>query len=251
MRRFFISEEQARNAETTGTVSLCGSDVNHIAHVLRMRRGDAVMLSATDGTEYTCEIETISDREVCCRVRDAKKNGTEPVARVILIQGLPKGEKTDWIVQKGVELGASELRFTVMERTVVRFASEKGGEKKTGRWQRIAEEAAKQCGRGTVPAVTLQKDFAHAIADLPADSVRLIAYENEEEQSLKQVLSQLQKEKSRTIAVIIGPEGGIAPGEYEDAVRSGFSSVSLGKRILRTETAGMAVLSAIRYEFED
>lgn len=251
MRRFFISEEQGKQAQN-GSVLLTGSDVNHIVHVLRMRKGDSLALSTTDGRELLCKIGDISDQNVLCNVCDIRQNETEPRVRVTLLQGIPKGEKMELILQKSVELGVCNILPAQMERTVVRFHTEQDAAKKQLRWQKIAEEASKQCGRGVIPQVQPVQSFQEALRHIPDEALRLIAYENEQEFSLKdRIREAMGRRDLREIAVIIGPEGGISPEEYEEAIQAGFVSVSLGRRILRTETAGIAVLAALRYEFED
>lgn len=251
MRRFFISKEQSEEAKS-GRVVLYGTDVNHIANVLRMGTGDELLLSATDGQELHCLIESIRSDAVVCSVSFASCNQTEPRVSVSLIQGVPKGEKMEFIIQKSVELGVCEIMPVMMERTIVRFHSAQDALKKQNRWQKIAEEAAKQCGRGIVPQVHLPESFKAMLSKIPQDSLRLIAYENEQEYSLKSRIEEATKSADvQHICVIVGPEGGISPEEFQWATDTGFESVSLGRRILRTETAGIAVLSAIRYVFED
>ncbi len=251
MRRFFISKEQSEMAEQ-GSVLLTGSDVNHVVNVLRMGPGDELVLSATSGWEYRCVIRRIEGQTVVCDVLQANRNQTEPKIGVTLLQGIPKGEKMELIIQKGVELGVTEIIPVSMERTVVRFHTPKDAEKKQNRWQKISEEASKQCGRGFCPEIGAVQSLKEAISRLPEDTLPLVAYENETVFSLKQ---RIQTAKSagnlHHITVLIGPEGGIAPSEYALVCDKGFLSVSLGKRILRTETAGLCVLSALRYEFED
>ncbi len=251
MRRFFISQEQSERAKD-GSVILTGTDVNHIVHVLRMGQGDKLLLSATNGQEFHCVIDRIEHDKVVCSVCSASNNHTEPAVSVTLIQGVPKGEKMEFIIQKTVELGVCEIVPAMMERTVVRFHTPQDGFKKQTRWQKIAEEASKQCGRGCIPSVAEPQMFKQALSQISPDALKLIAYENEAEYSLKNRIEKAMEAGSVTqIAVLIGPEGGISPNEFSLAIESGFQSVSLGRRILRTETAGIAVLSAIRYVFED
>lgn len=250
MQRFFITPEQAETARN-GAVTLDGADAHHLAHVLRARKGDPVTLCATDGRLFLCRIESVSESGVLCTVEESLQQDTEPAVRVTLIQGIPKGEKMEWILQKAVELGVCSVRPAQTERTVVRFHSAADLERKQIRWQRIAEEAASQCGRGRIPAVGQPGPLEQIFEDLPEPSLRLIAYENEEQQTLRSVLEACRADRPQDIALLIGPEGGITPQEHALALRHGFRSVTLGKRILRTETAGIAALAAIRYAFED
>lgn len=251
MRRFFISKEQSEEAKS-GFVTLYGSDVNHITHVLRMGKDDEILLSTTDGQELLCMIESVDRDCIVCNVCSASCNQTEPRVKVTLIQGVPKGEKMELIIQKTVELGVCTIVPAMMERTVVRFHTAQDAAKKQSRWQKIAEEASKQCGRGVVPQVAMPRSFKQVLSQISAQSVKLIAYENEQENSLKARMdAAIQLGDVTEICVIIGPEGGISPEEFQWAQDAGFESVSLGRRILRTETAGIAVLSAVRYVFED
>ncbi len=251
MRRFFISQEQREMAEN-GSVVLTGSDVNHIVNVLRMGIGDALLLSATSGQEFECTIEAIEHQSIVCRVVNTTVNETEPSVQVSLLQGIPKGEKMELIIQKSVELGVTRIVPIMMERTVVRFHTEQDAKKKQSRWQKISDEASKQCGRGFCPEIAPVQSLKQALAEMPEGTLSLVAYENETVYSLKQrIQSAVSAGEVHHIAVLIGPEGGISPEEFEEVSTHGFLSVSLGKRILRTETAGICVLSALRYEFED
>lgn len=253
MGRFFISARQAEQAKQ-GMIEIEGSDVRHIGQVLRLQAGDAVTLCDTAGLEYVCEIQRITADRVYAAVKDTLRCETEPEIAVRLYQGIPKGEKMDWLIQKCVELGVTEIIPVLTERTVVKLRGPEDCERKQVRWQRIAAEAAKQCGRGRIPEILFPMPFRAAIRQAP-EGLRLMPYENETERTLKQVLrhpDSLQAMKlQKSISVFIGPEGGIAGAEAESAFSAGFIPVSLGKRILRTETAGLAVLAAIRYEFGD
>ncbi|MBR5280574.1 MAG: 16S rRNA (uracil(1498)-N(3))-methyltransferase [Clostridia bacterium] len=251
MRRFFISQEQREMAET-GKIILSGTDVNHIVNVLRMGIGDHILLSATSGEEFECEIAEIGNQSVVCGVLHTSVNCTEPAVQVTLLQGIPKGEKMELIVQKSVELGVTRIVPVMMERTVVKFHTTQDGMKKQARWQKISDEASKQCGRGFCPEIAPVQTLKQALSEMQPETLALVAYENETVFSLKQrIQSAIKKNAVLRIAVLIGPEGGISPAEYETVCNAGFLSVSLGKRILRTETAGICVLSALRYEFED
>lgn len=231
---------------------LTGSDVNHIINVLRMGVGDTILLSATSGEEFECEIAEIGNQSVACTVLRTAMNCTEPTVQVTLLQGIPKGEKMELIIQKSVELGVARIVPVQMERTVVKFHTTQDALKKQARWQKISDEASKQCGRGFCPEIAQVQTLQQALLEVPSGTLALVAYENETVFSLKRrVQEAIALGSVHHITVLIGPEGGIAPAEYESACGAGFLSVSLGKRILRTETAGICVLSALRYEFED
>ncbi len=250
MPRFFVLPEQVRGTPPE-LVELTGSDVKHIRDVLRLKSGDDVIVCDSSGTEYHCVLERCSSDRVLLRVRKAHPGETEPLIPVFLYQGIPKGEKMDWIIQKTVELGVCGIVPVMTERTVVRLEQERDKHKKQERWQRIAYEAAKQCGRTLLPRVETPISFQDALARA-GQGLRILPYENEAGRSLKKVLKNLpEQNKNDPIHVFIGPEGGFAQREVFLAEESGFISVTLGKRILRTETAGLAVLAAVRYEWED
>jgi 16S rRNA (uracil1498-N3)-methyltransferase len=250
MRKFFIDADQAAKAEADKLIEIRGGDVNHIVNVLRMKKGDVLHLCATDGREFEAGIESFDSSCVRAEVLSVSKNTTEPDVRVTLIQGVPKGDKMELIIQKAVELGACEIIPAMTEHTVVRL-NESEGNKKQARWQKIAEEASKQCGRGIVPRVASPVSLKAALENRPEEEVKLFAYENEEETSLKKILTELGENFRGAVSVVIGPEGGFSLAEAEFARGCGFRAFSLGRRILRTETAGMAALSGIRCFFED
>lgn len=250
MRRFFIDSLQAEKAGTDKIITVRGSDVNHIVNVLRMKKGDGLLFSATDGREFETVISALGPDSVTADVVNVRENSTEPDVCVTLIQGVPKGDKMELIIQKAVELGACAVVPVMTEFTVVKLDGV-DRKKKQVRWQRISEEAAKQCGRGIVPPVTEPVSLNQALRERPDEEIKLFAYENEEELSLKAVLSELGDGFKGKISVVIGPEGGFSRAEAEMAKESGFRPFSLGRRILRTETAGFTALAGIRCFFED
>lgn len=244
--RFFVPDtnidKEAKKAFITG------GDVNHLRTVLRAEKGDEITLCDTGGTVYTCAISEITKDRIVCVIISAEDCPSEPSVPVILLQGVPKGEKMEFIIQKCVELGVSGIIPVMTERTVVRFEKKQDADKKVERWQKIAGEAAKQSGRGIVPKIGEVVKFKDLFGELDG-GLRIIPYENEREISLKNILREnLPAEK---IYLFIGPEGGFSLEEVERAAGEGFRPVSLGPRILRTETAGMAALAAIRYELGD
>ena len=224
------------------TARITGEDVKHLSRVLRLRAGDTVEICDGAGTEYTGTIREIGQEEVRLDLADAHRSPAEAVHRVTLFQGLPKAGKLETIIQKCTELGVDAVVPVEMERCVV---VAKDFSRKLDRYQRVAEEAAKQSRRGMIPvvhdAVPLKKvDFSRF------DTV-LVPYEGERETTLKMALRRGTGER---IAVVIGPEGGFEPGEVDALQQQGAIPVTLGRRILRTETAGMAVLAEILYELE-
>ena len=251
MPRFFVEPENVIN---DGRVLIYGSDVNHMKNVLRMRKGEAFTVCDSTGTEYACELVAFEDDRAVGRVISSRPGMTEPKVPVTLLQGIPKGDKMELIIQKNVELGVTRIVPVMMERSVVKLAGEKDILKKQERWARIAGEASKQCGRLKVPEVVRPMTFENALAliDGEARGLRLVPYENEEDTRLKSVLRDaFERGGIENISFLIGPEGGISEAEMGALKERDFTPVSLGKRILRTETAGFAVMAAIRYELED
>lgn len=243
MGRFFVLPEQIKE----NTVEITGSDVNHIANVLRHSKGDNIMISS-EGFLYDCTIDEILKDRIVAIINKRTKMDTELNVEVVLYQGLPKGDKMDLIIQKNVELGASLIVPVIMERTIVRIEG-KDVRKRVDRWNRIALEAAKQCGRAKVPEV-LPPVFFKEFLKHSKGKFKIMPYENENELHLKKFFGSIEKEEDLSFDVLIGPEGGISRQEAGEAEESGFIPVTLGKRILRTETASLYVTSCIAYEFE-
>ncbi|MDD5939746.1 MAG: 16S rRNA (uracil(1498)-N(3))-methyltransferase [Lachnospiraceae bacterium] len=229
---------------------ITGSDYNHIRNVCRMKTGDELSVSfGTDGREYRYGIESFVDGAVICRLRFVKEASVELPVKVILFQGLPKADKMDFVVQKSVELGASEIIPVAMKRSVVRLDGAKA-EKKTQRWQGIAQSAAEQSRRGIVPKVHVPMTVEEAVQYAQQNTgVRLLPYELQpQDPGTKKILEGLKAGES--VAVFIGPEGGFEPSEVAYAREHGFVPISLGRRILRTETAALTFLSWLIYLFE-
>ena len=245
MPRFFINSDDIFD----DNINIKGDDYNHIKKVLRLKCGETITLSDGTGNEYVAKIENFGDGFVHTKIVESYKNTTEPPIRVTLYQGLPKSDKMDFIIQKSVELGISKIVPVLTERTVVKIDSEKDARKKCERWNRISQEAAKQSNRGIIPKIELPINFKTAIKQVDKESLSLIPYEKESRNSLKQILK--SKENIKDISVFIGPEGGFSEQEIEEAVSLGINSVTLGPRILRTETAGITVLSILMYELGD
>lgn len=239
MRRFF-AENMVLPCDT---VTLTGDEARHMKNVLRMKAGDEVLLINGSGTESTARIVSFSDAEVRLAVIESRACSAEPETRVTLFQCLPKQGKMELIIQKCVELGVWEIVPASSRRCVVKLD---GKDNKLARWNKVSSEAAKQCGRAYVPRVCAP--IALDEAELDGFDLILVPYENEGEVTLRSVLR--GREVPSAIAVVIGPEGGFEPSEVERIIEKGGVAVSLGRRILRTETAGMAAVAQIMYEFE-
>lgn len=222
------------------TARITGQDAIHIHRALRMREGDTLILCDGRGTDYTCAITAFEGEDVILAVQSVSPSCGEPTLAVTLYQGLPKSDKMEWIIQKGVELGVHRVVPVVTSRSIVRPDGGKG-DKKRVRWQKIADEAAGQCGRGILPAVSAPLSWAEALEDLQKRAVPAIVFYEGGGQPLKELFVPGQKEA----AVFIGPEGGFAPEEIRQLEALGVKTATLGPRILRCETAPLAALSAL------
>lgn len=231
-------------------LTITGPEVNHIRNVMRLKPGEEISVSiGGDGKEYRYGIESYTEDSVLCRLRFVKDKEVELPVKVLLFQGLPKADKMDLIVQKAVELGAAEIIPVSMERCVVKLDAGKAA-KKTARWQTIAESAASQSRRSIIPRILAPMSMKEAVEYAKEQTeVRVIPYElQEDDGSVKQYLESLKE--GQAVSIFIGPEGGFAPGEVELAKEAGIRPISLGRRILRTETAGLAILSWLIYILE-
>ena len=248
MYQFFVEPSQIDI--NNRRVVITGPDVNHIKNVLRMKPGEEISVSnGMDGKEYRCGILALEQERIVCELRFVKEDGVELPAKVYLFQGLPKGDKMELIVQKAVELGVYQIIPVAAKRCVVKL-DEKKTQAKITRWQGIAEAAAKQSKRAIIPRVTEVLDFSRAVKVAAEMDVRMIPYELAEGmEKTRELIDSLKPRQS--IAVFIGPEGGFEEKEIEEAMANGIEPVTLGKRILRTETAGLTVLSWIMYRLED
>ncbi len=243
MFQFFVAPEQIGEKEAFVT----GSDVNHIRNVLRMKPGEQMRISDQQGRDVLCEISQADGEKITLKILKSCE-GTEPPVKITLFQALPKGDKMELVIQKAVELGVSEIIPVAMRNCVVKL-DKKRAENKCIRWQAIAESAAKQSKRSIIPRVGPVHTFEEAAEYVRTMDVRLLPYEQERGMAhTRKVLGNL--EKGASIGIFIGPEGGFASGEIE-MVKDDMEIISLGNRILRTETAGMAVLAMLVYEMED
>lgn len=243
MYQFFVEDAQIQE----NFVLIEGTDVNHIKNVLRMKPGERIRVSNQSGTDYFCTIAEVTDVFVRAEIVEKDEKGTELQNKIYLFQGLPKNDKMELIIQKAVELGVYEVIPVAMKNCVVKL-DEKKARNKVKRWQGIAESAAKQSKRSLIPNVRMPMSFKEAAAFAQDLDVKLVPYENERGmRATKDVISSI--ETGQSIAVFIGPEGGFAPEEIA-LVKDDMKLISLGKRILRTETAGMTALSILVYELE-
>ena len=244
MYHFFVEEEQV-NGENA---YIKGSDVNHIVNVLRMKVGEELLISVKGDWDYLCKIDDIETERVNLKVLESMEQRELPV-NITLLQGIPKSDKLEMIIQKAVELGVSEIIPVKTKRVVVKI-DEKKVDTKVNRWNAIAESAAKQSKRSIIPKVYEPMSIDNALEIVKDFGVKLIPYENADGiDKTRKILDNMDKTKN--IAVFIGPEGGFEESEVERIKNSGFEVITLGKRILRTETAGLALLSNIMIRLED
>ena len=245
MYRFFVEEHQI----DPDRIHITGSDVNHIRNVLRMKPGEEILVSAQGNLEYRCRIEALEEEEVTAEILYAMESELELPSRIYLFQGLPKGDKMEFIIQKTVELGVHEIIPVASRRCVVKL-DEKKAKNKTARWQGISESAAKQSKRMIVPKVHPVMKFGDALEYARSLDLVLIPYERAKGmRHTKELFASIRPGQS--VGIFIGPEGGFEQAEVEQAVETGAVPVTLGKRILRTETAGMTVLSILMYLREE
>ena len=251
MYHFFVEPSQISDR----SVIITGDDVNHIKNVIRLKAGDEISISnGVDGRDYRCGIADITDTEVICELRFIREEGVELPSRVYLFQGLPKGDKMELVIQKMVELGVYEIIPVAMKRCVVKLDHKKA-KSKVMRWQGISEAAAKQSKRGIVPRIHEVMSYQEALEYAKDMDVKLVPYEMENAlesssgmEGTKRIIDSLAG--GQRIAVFIGPEGGFEESEIQAAVDLGMKPITLGRRILRTETAGMTVMSWIMYRLE-
>lgn len=245
MYQFFVEPSQIQDKK----VIITGSDVNHIKNVLRLKAGEEIAVrNGVDGKEYRCGIEEFAQDQIICSLRFIREEGVELPSKIYLFQGIPKADKMELIIQKAVELGVFEVIPVAVKRCVVKL-DERKARAKVSRWQGIAEAAAKQCKRGIIPVVREPMTMKEAVSYAGEMDVKVIPYELAEDMShTKKMIEAVRPGQS--VAVFIGPEGGFEESEVAEALAAGIEPVTLGKRILRTETAGFTVLSWLMYHFE-
>lgn len=243
---FIVPPEQVG----AGEVIITGSDLEHLVRVLRLKPGALFTVSDGCGSVYRCLLREITKDKAIGTIQEAGPDDSEPPIRLALLQGLPKGDKLELIIQKATELGVAEVFPIAMERSVVKLSRDKA-ENRVVRWQRIALEAAKQCRRNRAPVIHPVMTLAGALDVLPPETRVLVPWEDEKARGIRAVLNSPACKGAGSIALVIGPEGGMTGAEVQLAAERGAMSVSLGRRILRTETAAIAALALIMYELGD
>ncbi len=254
MHRFFVKEKNIEN----DVVEISGEDFNHISNSLRLQPGDEIIVSPGHGYDYTVELKDFEDETVFGRIIEKKDNKTEPKMRVDLGQAIPKNRNIELVIQKGTEIGVNQIIPLSTERTIVKLYGSKE-KRRIKRWQKIAKEAAKQSQRGIIPDVKSVVDLSNQdeISELFSGyDLILILYAGQTNNNIKQILDEYKKTNVKNILVLIGPEGGFTEDELSkfhqnSSQENTVQTISLGERILRTETAGIVALSTILYEFGD
>lgn len=245
MHHFFVTPSQVKESR----IYIEGSDVNHMKNVLRMRKGQRVMVSDGNNHSYLCQVESYEEYSKAeLGIIEEQTLCTELPSRIYLFQGIPKQDKMELIVQKCVELGVYEVVPVIVKRCVVKL-DDKRARKKVERWQQIAESAAKQAGRGIIPQIKEPVSFGEALERAGELDVVLIPYELSEGMAQTRHIIESIK-PGQSIGIFIGPEGGFEKEEAESAVKAGAEEITLGKRILRTETAGLTIVSVLMFHLE-
>lgn len=244
MPRFFVTPE----AVSEDQIRITGGDVNHIKNVLRMAVGEEISVSDGAGKDYFGKIEELSKEQVLVHIENSWDSYSELPAKIYLFQGLPKADKMELIIQKAVELGVFKIVPVVMKRTIVKLDAKKEA-KKLARWQGISESAAKQSGRGVIPEVMAPISFSEAMKMATGLEAALLPYEKASGMDAARELVKSMKGKA-SIGIFIGPEGGFDESEVLEATEAGVSTMTLGRRILRTETAGLTALSILMFELD-
>ena len=242
MHHFFVPPEQIYE----NTIEITGQDVRHIRNVLRMSPGEEVGVCCDgEDLDYRCRIASIGEEKVTLEILWKEHTNAELPCRITLYQGLPKSDKMELIIQKAVELGAARIVPVAMARSIVKLSAGKAQDR-VRRWNAISESAAKQSKRARIPEVLPLMSFSQALEHASGDDFLLVPYEREEGmEATRQILTSIEAGKS--ISVFIGPEGGFEPSEIDAALLAGARTITLGERILRTETAGMTILSILMY----
>lgn len=248
MPKFFVTTNQINE----GTITIQNGDVNHIKNVLRAKIDDEIdICDCNTSKNYICKIEEIKEKSISCKIVQEVSSDVESEIKVSIFQGLPKADKMELVIQKAVELGVYDITPIQMKRCVVKL-NDKDKIKKIQRWQKISEVAAKQSGRDIIPDINHILNINEVCEKFKEYDLVLVAYENEKINSLKQELKKIQKNKDEEIkiAIIIGPEGGIDKEEIEKFQENNAKIITLGNRILRTETVALNMLSIIMYELD-
>ncbi len=246
MQRYFITNEQFNEQR----LIITGDDAHHLANVMRAKPGDVIIVCDGSGREAQAELEHVSRTEVAAIRMEARESEAEPNVRVTIAQALPKGDKLETVIQKGTEVGAYSFVPFVSERTIVQYDAKKES-KRLERWGKIAKEAAEQSHRGRIPSVASVIKWRELLKLAAEQDAAYFCYEKEAGLRLRSLLGKLRAERGEQVSImlIIGPEGGFTEKEVSEAEDAGCVPVSLGRRILRTETAALVGLSAILYEY--
>lgn len=245
MYRFYVEQDQIDET----TIRILGSDVNHIKNVLRMKPGERIIICNGQGKDFYCIIKGESDGGILADIEKVCDTETELPSKIYLFQGVPKKDKMELIIQKAVELGVFEIIPVMTKRTIVKLEDRKKELKKLERWQAIATSAAKQSNRGIIPAIADTMSLKEAFQYAKAMECKLIPYENAEDITrTKEIIENIKKDSS--IGIFIGPEGGFEESEIQLAIEAEIQPITLGRRILRTETAGLAILSMVMLQVE-
>ena len=244
MHHFFVTPQQISGDK----IRIEGGDVNHMKNVLRMKLHEKAEISDGESRTYLCEVEAYEEDVAVLHILEEMEADTEPASKLYLFQGLPKSDKMELIVQKAVELGVYQVIPVAMKRSVVRLDDKKAA-KKADRWNSIAESAAKQAGRSRIPEVIMPLSYKEALKMAEELDVTLLPYELAGGMEVtREVIRQIKSGQS--VGIFIGPEGGFEPEEVDAAVSRGAKVITLGRRILRTETAGLATLAVLMFELE-
>ncbi len=244
MDRFFVDKTNINLEDNKAKIN--GEDVKHISKVLRLRVGEEVEICDKENSEYICEINSIEKDEVILDILTKKEVNREPKIKIKVYQGVPKGPKMEYILQKLTEVGVCEIILVDTKRSISKF--DKKEDKKLERFERIIYEASKQSKRGQIPTLRGVLSFKEALIDMKNNDLNIVPYENERTTSIKKAIKGVNID---SIGIFIGPEGGISEEEIESLEENNFTSVSLGPRILRTETASVVASSIILYELDD
>lgn len=246
MQRYFIPAEHFGE----DTVRITGDDAHHLANVMRAKTGDTVVVSGGNGQEALVRLTAVAKNEVSADIVELRKSEAEPSVRVWIAQAMPKGDKMETVIQKGTEIGADRFIPFISERTIVQYDAKKEG-KRLERWAKIAKEAAEQAHRGRIPAIEAVRSWRELLELARTANAAFLCYEKESILQFRSLLERLKSKESRVVDIllIIGPEGGFSEKEVNEAEQAGCAAVSLGKRILRTETAALVGLSCILYEY--
>lgn len=247
MPKFFVEDNQIEG----NTIVIQGTDVNHIKNVLRYKVGQEIEITSKESSQgYICKIKQLMEDKIYCEIMQKEEACKEPKVHIHILQGLPKADKMELIIQKCTELGVKEITPIAMSRCVVKLDA-KEALKKQERWQKIAEVAAKQCAREAIPKINSVHNLKNVYELLEKYDILLVAYEKEEVHTLKQVIENIKSlnKEGLKIAILIGPEGGIDEKEIE--MLENAQVITLGKRILRTETVALVLSSILMYELGD